>query len=82
MLQSELLEIPGIGKTMAARLIGLGYPTIASLKTANPDDIYLQYEAKCGCHVDRCVLYTLRCAVAYAKNPKSVAGKNWWHFKD
>ncbi len=81
-MHSELRTIPGIGKKMSTRLIELGHPTIASLKKANPDDLYLKLEAKSGQHIDRCVLYTLRCAIAYAKNPKAVTGKNWWHFKD
>lgn len=81
-MPDELTTIPGIGTKMAAKLRALGHPTIASLRTANPDALYAKYEASCGCHVDRCVLYTFRCAIAYAQNPTAVAGKNWWHFKD
>lgn len=79
---TDLTRIPGIGRKMAPKLVALGYPTVASLRTADPDVMYKKYEAMCGCHVDRCVLYTFRCAVAYACDPASVAGKNWWHFKD
>lgn len=82
MTTSELTTIPSIGKKMAVKLIELGYPTVASLRDVDPDVMYKKYEAQCGCHVDRCVLYTFRCAVAYARDPVSVAGKNWWHFKD
>lgn len=68
---------------MAAKLRALGFSTVASLKKASPDALFVAYEQFTGGQkVDRCVLYTFRCAVAFARDPAAVLGKNWWHFKD
>jgi predicted flap endonuclease-1-like 5' DNA nuclease len=38
-MKSELEQIPGIGKNMARHLMNAGYPTIASLKRQDPEEI-------------------------------------------
>ena len=38
--KTDLTTIPGIGKNMARHLINAGYPTVASLKGQNPEEIY------------------------------------------
>ncbi|MEN6460054.1 MAG: helix-hairpin-helix domain-containing protein [Syntrophomonas sp.] len=43
-MKSELTKIPGIGNNMAEHLTRAGFPTIESMKSNSPDDIY---EADC-----------------------------------
>ena len=44
------------------------------------------YERLCelqGCHVDRCMLYVLRCAVYFASGERHDPELlKWWHWKD
>ena len=39
-MKTELQKIPGVGKATEADLIRLGYPTIASLRGADPEELY------------------------------------------
>ena len=81
----ELRKIPGIGETGEQDLIAIGYSTIASLRGADPDQLYrLECERK-GQIVDRCVLYVYRCAVYYANTPEELRDPKllkWWNWKD
>lgn len=83
-MKSELTKIPGIGDNMAKHLIDAGYPTIASLKGQNPEEIYGKDCAAQCCDVDRCALYCYRLAVCYADNDGKLPSdkKNWWDWKD
>ena len=65
----ELRQIPGVGKETEQDLIAIGYPTIDSLRGANPEDLYQLECVRKGEQVDRCVLYVYRCAVYYASTP-------------
>jgi nucleotidyltransferase/DNA polymerase involved in DNA repair len=79
----ELREIPGIGPSLASDLYSLGIRRIADLKRKNPETLYRQLERQTGEHQDRCVLYTFRCAVYYAKTPKPKARLlQWWNWMD
>jgi hypothetical protein len=84
MVKSELEQIPGIGPNMAQHLIVAGFPTVASLKGQDPEEVYLRDCAVQGCEVDRCALYCYRLAVCYADNDDELPpGKaNWWSWKD
>lgn len=81
----ELQKIPGIGQIGEQDLIAIGYPTIASLRGADPEALYrLECERK-GQIVDRCVLYVYRCAVYYANTPEGQRDSHllkWWNWKD
>ena len=83
-MDSDLTNIPGIGKNMLQHLLDAGYPTIESLKGVDPEEIYLKDCSARGGMVDRCALYAYRLAVHYANNngvlPASKA--NWWNWKD
>ncbi|MCW8917732.1 MAG: helix-hairpin-helix domain-containing protein [Gammaproteobacteria bacterium] len=79
----ELCRIPGIGEKMAQRLRELGYQRIAELKGADPQQMYQRLIMLRGAPVDRCVLYTFRCAVYFASNPVHEPQKlHWWYWKD
>lgn len=78
-----LEDIPGIGKQIAKDLRDLGIKQPADLKGKNPELLYEKLCALRGQDIDRCMLYTFRCAV-YAvsvtrHDPKKL---QWWHWKD
>lgn len=79
----ELQTIPGIGPRMAADLRSLGYRSIASLKRADPERMYERSRKAAGGKLDRCVLYTYRCAVYFASHATHDAKKlPWWNWMD
>ena len=79
----ELQKIPGIGKNMEQHLRALGYDTIASLRGADPEEMYARVCAMCGASLDRCVLYVYRCAVYFAETARPDPEKcKWWNWKD
>ncbi|MCL2539879.1 MAG: helix-hairpin-helix domain-containing protein [Firmicutes bacterium] len=82
MNKSELMQIPGVGKRMAEHMTKAGYPTIESLKGANPDEIYAK-SVMAGMMDDRCALYLYRLCVAYANNEiKTPEQLKWYNWKD
>lgn len=79
----EFQIIPGIGKSLAQDLYDLGFRSVAELKNQNPEKMYDDFEKLIGQHVDRCVLYTFRCAVYFASHPTPDPEKlKWWSWKD
>lgn len=79
----ELRTIPGVGEKTEQDLIALGYSTVDALKTADPEELYLQDCARRGFVIDRCQLYVYRCAVYYAKTEHPDPEKlKWWNWKD
>lgn len=80
---SPLRQIPGVGKATEQDLIMLGYPTIASLRGADPEEMYERECRMRGCKVDRCQLYIYRCAVYFASTAHPDPEKcKWWYWKD
>ena len=74
---SELRRIPGVGAQTEKDLLMLGYPTIASLRGADPEEMYRRECAMRGVQVDRCQLYVYRCATLRKPNipiPKNANG--------
>ncbi len=79
----ELQTIPGVGKSIAEDLYNLGYISVADLKDREPILMYERLCIKAGKHLDRCLLYTFKCAVYYASNKKHDPEKlKWWNWKD
>ena len=81
--KSELLQIPGIGESIAKDLENIGIFTIADLKGKNPQTLFDLSNKHVGVIQDRCLLYTFRCAVYFASNkthnPRLL---KWWNWKD
>jgi len=79
----DFQRIPGIGKACAADLWNLGYRSVEELKGENPQQMYDKLCILQKVQVDRCMLYTFRCAVYFAetKNPEAEKLK-WWNWKD
>ena len=80
---NDLTQIPGVGKSIAQKLLGIGVSEVNDLIDRDPEDLYLQLCEKNGTKVDRCVLYVFRCAVYYATvtHPEPELLK-WWNWKD
>ena len=82
-MKTDLQTIPGVGKQMEQRLLALGYTSVAQLKGADPEELYVRDGVQAGCPVDRCVLYVYRLAVYFAENKTHEAEKlKWWNWKD
>ncbi len=82
MKHSVFQQIPGIGVSLAADLQALGYASMDDLKGESPEEMYDRLEAQVGAHIDRCVLYTFRCAVYYAEGGREPEKIKWWSWKD
>lgn len=82
-MKSELLKIPGVGKSIASDLIDLGIKRIEDLKGNNPEKLYEYFCVLRGQKIDRCMLYVFRCAVYFASNNEHDPDKlKWWNWKD
>jgi hypothetical protein len=80
--QTGLEGVPGIGKSLAQDLRDIGIDRPSCLKGKNPERLYAKLEKLRGVHIDRCVLYTFRCAVYYAEGGRSPEKLKWWNWKD
>jgi hypothetical protein len=85
--QKEILKefqtIPGVGKSIAQDLWDMGFRSIKDLKNKNPEKLYKDFCDLKGMHIDRCMLYTFRCAVYFASHTKHEPQKlKWWYWKD
>jgi hypothetical protein len=81
--KDELRAIPGVGVTIAQDLRDLGITRVEQLRGADPQALYDRLCELAGMHVDRCMLYVLRCAVYYASEfPHDPQLLQWWAWKD
>jgi hypothetical protein len=79
----ELRNIPGVGKSIALDLWSLGIRSSAQLGGKNPEKLYAQFCQIVGKPVDRCLLYTFRCAVYFTSRKKHDPRLLlWWNWKD
>jgi hypothetical protein len=82
-ISKELQTIPGVGVSVAQDLYDLGIRRVADLRTKNPQTLYDQLCILAGQHIDRCMLYTFRCAVYFSSrtthDPELL---KWWNWMD
>jgi hypothetical protein len=79
----DLRRIPGIGPSLARDLLDLGYSRVDSLAGEDPEAMYAALGRLRGTHIDRCVLYTFRCAVYFASHADHEPERlKWWNWKD
>lgn len=81
-LTDKLDSLPGIGKSLAEDLMRLGYGQVSDLVGQNPEQMYERLMEMEGQHVDRCVLYTFRCAVYVAEGGRDPEKMLWWKWMD
>jgi len=81
--ERNLESIPGVGKRIAEDLRDIGVDRPSYLKGKNPEQLYAKLCKLRGQHIDRCMLYTFRCAIYYVNNRKHDPEKmKWWYWKD
>ncbi len=79
----ELMQIPGVGPSIAEDLWTLGIRSIVDLKGEAPERLYHQLCVESGQKLDRCVLYVFRCAVYYASHQSHDPDLlRWWNWKE
>jgi len=79
----DFRRIPGVGKSIAVDLWNLGLRSVDELRGQSPDALYAGLETLAGQHVDRCMLYVLRCAVYFAETAEPDPERlKWWNWKD
>jgi len=78
----DLRQIPGVGKSIAQDLNALGIERVEQLRGQRPEVLYESMMAEQGGHIDRCMLYVLRCAVYYAEGGREPERLLWWNWKD
>lgn len=80
---TDLQSIPGVGKSIAQDLIDLGYRGPSDLRGEDPERMYESLCRLRGIRIDRCMLYTFRCAIYFVDNanhdPELL---KWWNWKD
>ena len=79
----EFRTVPGVGRSIAEDFWNLGLRKVADLKKQDPQKLYDRLCELQAAHVDRCMLYVMRCAVYFASTtkPKPELLK-WWNWKD
>lgn len=78
----SLDSIPSIGNALSRKLNAIGIRRVSDLKDKDPEHLYRKLEKTLGTHVDRCVLYTFRCAVYFAGHRRHDPEKlKWWNWK-
>ena len=81
--KDELRTIPGVGVSIAQDLRSLGITRVEQLRGRDPQAMYDRLCELAGTHVDRCMLYVLRCAVYFASEfPHDPQLLQWWAWKD
>lgn len=81
----ELMEIPGVGKSIANDLWNIGIRSVSDLKKKDPQHLYDLSNDYSGAVQDRCLLYVFRCAVYYARTEKRKQDPEklkWWNWKE
>ncbi|SNR76635.1 Pathogenicity locus [Humidesulfovibrio mexicanus] len=79
----DFRRIPGVGPSVALDLWSLGLRRVDDLRGRDPEELYARLEKLAGCHVDRCMVYVLRCAVYFAETPDPEPQRlKWWNWKD
>ena len=78
-----LLSVPGIGKSIAEDLHLIGIHHVHDLIGQDPQALYNDLCNEYNKVIDRCVLYTFRCAVYYAENDQHDPELlKWWNWKN
>jgi hypothetical protein len=83
MPESELQEIPGIGKTIATNLARINITKPSDFKGEDPEILFEKWcvAAKDPSDTDKCVLYLFREAVYYANGGRDPEKLKWWNWK-
>jgi hypothetical protein len=81
----ELMQVPGVGKSIANDLWNIGIACIDDLIGKDPDVLYDLSNRHANTVQDRCLLYCFRCAVYFAEtepDDRDAEKLKWWNWKD
>jgi hypothetical protein len=77
--ERHLRNLAGVGPAVERDLRMLNVQTVAELAACDGDELYRRLCEITGTRQDPCVLDTLRCAVAQARDARLPAEqRNWW----
>jgi len=79
----NLRSLPSIGPSLARALRDLGYRAPMDLHGQDPEKMYADLCELRGESIDRCVLYSFRCAVyAVVAEDDDPESRKWWNWKE
>lgn len=81
----NLMQIPGVGKSIANDLYLINIRKVEDLKGKNPEELFRLSNAVARATQDRCLLYVFRGAVYYAETCEEEREEEklkWWNWKD
>lgn len=80
---NDLRSLPSIGPSLAQALMDLGFRVPADLRGGNAEQMFADLCRLKGQKIDRCVLYSFRCAVhAATSDNRDQELRKWWNWKD
>jgi hypothetical protein len=80
---TDLQSLPSIGPSLAQDLRDLVFRAPADLHGQDPEKMFVDLCKLRGEKIDRCVLYSFRCAVhAVISSKKDPELAKWWNWKD
>ena len=80
---TDLQSIPSIGPSLAQCLRDLGFRAPLDLYGQDPEKMYADLCELQGEKIDRCVLYSFRCAVhSVTSEDEDPELLKWWNWKD
>jgi len=80
---TDLQSLPSIGPSLAKGLRDLGFQEPSDLHGQDPDKMFVNLCELQGQIIDRCVLYSFRCAVyAVTSSNRDPELAKWWNWKD
>ena len=80
---TDLQSLPSIGPGLARDLRDLGFHSPAQLRGKDPEKMFSDLCDLRGRKIDRCVLYSFRCAVYSVMTPEAEPELlKWWNWKD
>jgi hypothetical protein len=80
---TDLQSLPSIGPSLARELRALGLQKPSDLRGQDPEAMFADLCELRGQAIDRCVLYSFRCAVHAAETDETDPElRKWWNWKD
>ena len=80
---TQLQSLPSIGPSLAEDLRALGFRVPGDLRGRDPEQMFADLCELRGQKIDRCVLYSFRCAVHSASSTDHDPElAKWWNWKD
>ena len=80
---TELQSLPSIGPSLERCLLDLGFQSPVDLEGQNPERMFTDLCEIRGQKIDRCVLYSFRCAVhAATSGDEDPESRKWWNWMD